>query len=384
MYPSSDIEQAIYHECGHYEWHSMFFELQELHSADLKLLEYQEADKASKPAEKDIRWVERQAIYVSYAGIFPRPVLMPMVQEYWREIANSNDNMGKKISYVIYRISQEKQKRRSLIKARLIMLGATAAKGACNYVDGSYIEPFAFNPERLSAGETFVVGRSQFTELYEKDADFRSLISTHQFIYADGHVCVNMPSFVSQTPKGVCLTARALSHLDECCLKFKKHYRTNHENYKIGELHSDQEYNERYGMIHAMKSAKIAGLTPEEVMMKNVAYLESFPRTPAKAMSQLVKDRCRTKREAAQRCCLSESAISRMCQDNSFPYDVEQITKIVVGLSLPPLLSAMLLETMGFTKTVMLRYYRYQCIIDCMFMDDLETVMETHRELFEQ
>ena len=173
VYPSSDIERAIYHECGHYEWHSMFFELQELHSADLKLLEYQEADKASKPAEKDIRWVERQAIYVSYAGIFPRPVLMPMVQEYWREIANSNDNTGKKISYVIYRISQEKQKRRSLIKARLIMLGATAAKGACNYVDGSYIEPFAFNPERLSAGETFVIGRSQFTELYEKDADFK-------------------------------------------------------------------------------------------------------------------------------------------------------------------------------------------------------------------
>ncbi len=73
-----------------------------------------------------------------------------------------------------------------------------------------------------------------------------------------------------------------------------------------------------------------------------------------------------------------------MCQDNSFPYDVEQITKLVVGLSLPPLLSDMLMETMGFTKTVMLRYYRYQCIIDCMFMDDLETVMETHRELFEQ
>ena len=300
VYPSSDIEQAIYHECGHYEWHSMFFELQKLHSADLKLLEYQEADKASKPAEKDIRWVERQAIYVSYAGIFPRPVLMPMVQEYWREIANSNDNMGKKISYVIYRISQEKQKCRSLIKARLIMLGATAAKGACNYVDGSYIEPFAFNPERLSAGETFVIGRSQFTELYEKDADFRSLISTHQFIYADGHVCVNMPSFVSQTPKGVCLTAWALSHLDECCLKFKKHYRTNHENYKIGELHSDQEYNERYGMIHAMKSAKIAGLTPEEVMMKNVAYLESFPRTPASGRKSGRKCVCRHGK-AAQR-----------------------------------------------------------------------------------
>lgn len=50
-----DMEREIYHECGHYEWHSMFFELQALHATDLRMLKYAEADKRSKPAEKDVR-----------------------------------------------------------------------------------------------------------------------------------------------------------------------------------------------------------------------------------------------------------------------------------------------------------------------------------------
>ena len=80
-----DLEREIYHECGHYEWHAMFFELQQLHAADLHLLEYTETDKASKPAEKDIRWVERQASFVGIAAMFPRPVITPLVHRYWSE-----------------------------------------------------------------------------------------------------------------------------------------------------------------------------------------------------------------------------------------------------------------------------------------------------------
>ena len=35
-----------------------------------------------------------------------------------------------------------------------------------------------------------------------------------------------------------------------------------------------------------------------------------------------------------------------------------------IGLQLPPLLSSLFLEMTRFTRTVMVRYYRYQCIID--------------------
>ena len=55
---------------------------------------------------------------------------------------------------------------------------------------------------------------------------------------------------------------------------------------------------------------------------------------------------------------------------------------LVVGLKIPPMLSSVFLDMIGFNKAVMLRYYRYQCIIDCMFMDDLEDIMKTHEDLF--
>ena len=32
----------------------------------------------------------------------------------------------------------------------------------------------------------------------------------------------------------------------------------------------------------------------------------------------------------------------------------------------------------------MVKYYRYQCIIDCMFMDDIYQIVETHHALFDQ
>ena len=287
-----DMEREIYHECGHYEWHSMFFELQELHAADLRLLKYAEADKHSKPAEKDVRWVERQASFVGIAAMFPRPVITPLVNKYWVEVANTQVNLGQKISNVIYQIASDKQKSKSLIKTRLITMGSVGAKGAYNFVDGKYIEPFAFNPDNLCSNDTFVISRSQFTALYETDADFRNLISTHQYIYADGHVCCNLPPFIRNSGNRAMLTAWALAHIDECCLRFHKSYHVSEATgYQVGELHSDADYNEVYLTIHTME---ITGMTTEDVIEKNMEYLDTFPRRPTTALKKLIADRVGT------------------------------------------------------------------------------------------
>ena len=377
-----DVERDIYHECGHYEWHSMFFELQALHAADLRLLEYAEADKSSKPAEKDIKWVERQASFVGIAAMFPRPVITPLVNRYWGEVANLQDNLGHKISSVIYRIASEKQKPKSLIKTRLITMGSVGAKGAFNFVDGKYIQPFAFNPDNLGPNDTFVISRSQFTEMYEQDSDFRDLLDTHQYIYADGHVCCNLPQFVRKGDKGAVLTAWALAHVDECCLRFHKSYHISSQNgYQVGELHSDSDYNEAYLMIHTME---ITGMTTEVLMEKNMEYLDELPKRPSKALAKLIADRVGTQKELALNSGLSPATISRMCKDDDFRYTIQEVTRLVVGLQLPPPLSALFMDTIGFTRTVMVKYYRYQCIIDCMFMDDISQIVETHQALFDQ
>lgn len=378
-----DFDREVYHECGHYEWHSMFFELQNLHSADLRLLEYGEADKASKPAIKDIHWVERQANFVSLAAMFPRPVITPMLNQYWGEVANSRVNLGQKFSTIIGRIASEKLKPKSLVKARLLTLGCTGAKGAYNYVDGAYIQPFAFNPDSLYGNETFVISRAQFTEMYEKDKDFRQLIGTYQFVYADGHVCCNHPQFVQQGDKGFTLTRWAAAHVDECCLKFHKTYRTpGAGSYQVGELHSDQEYNAEYLMIHSLEVA--GGMKLEELMERNAEYLEDFPTRPTKVLAKLIQDRVGSQSKLALNSGISQATISRMCKDDNFRYSVQQVTRLVVGLRLPPPLSGLLLESIGFTRTIMARHHRYQCIIDCMFMDDIYQIVDTHKDMFDE
>ena len=374
--------REIFHECIHYEWHTMFFTLQALHSADLRLLEYGEADRASRPAAKDVRWVERQASYGSTAAALPRPVLMPMVHQYWAEVTNQSINPGDKIAHVIYQIAQEKQVSKGLIRTRLIWLGSPAAKGAFNYVNGRYIANFAFDRESVSSGDTFVISRTQFLDLYEQKEDFRELIDKKRYVYADGHVCLNTPSIVRQENKrGAVLTEWARGHVDVCCLKFHREYKSVIGSYGVGELHSDQAYQDSYTLICSLDLDE--NLSEEALDEKNAEYLETFPRRPSAALVQLIHDRCGTQKELSLRSGISEATISRMCSDDSFRYDIRQITRIVISLHMPPLLSAAFMELTGFGTAVMTRYLRYQCIIACMFMDELDDVINSNRKLLE-
>ena len=104
---------------------------------------------------------------------------------------------------------------------------------------------------------------------------------------------------------------------------------------------------------------------------------------PSAALVQLIHDRCGTQKELSLRSGISEATISRMCSDDNFRYDIRQITRIVISLHMPPLLSAAFMEQTGFGTAVMTRYLRYQCIIACMFMDELDDVINSNRKLFE-
>ncbi len=370
---------ALYHECAHYEFHTMFLTLQQLHRADLRLLDYKEADKASRGAARDVRWVERQADYFAYAAMLPRGMLVPLMRLYWEETAGRDMNTGDRVDRVICRIARELQRPRSIIRTRMILMGSAAAKGACNYVDGSYIRPFAFSGEHLKAGETFVIDRGSFTRLYGEDETFRSLIRTRGFLYLEGHVCLDHPFCVERTGEGIRLTEWARAHVDECCLKFRREYSLAPAAAPVGVLCSVQGFNDRYVPVDPDVTE---GMSREETLAQDAAYLASLPRTPAQALSKVIADRCGTQREAAFRCGLSESMVSRMCSDNTFRYDIRQITRLAVGLSMPPPLSGLFMEMTGFPRMMMVNYYRYECIIQYLYMEDMETVEESHREMF--
>ena len=138
---------------------------------------------------------------------------------------------------------------RTTLRRRLIHLGHPAARGAVNYVDGKYITPFAFSEDHSADGRaTLVIGRKALADLYHRSGEFRQLMSRGDFVYADGHVCVNDPQFIRPTEEGACLTPWANAHADACCLRFQKVWLQENEEsvWLFGTLNSSEDYIREY------------------------------------------------------------------------------------------------------------------------------------------
>ena len=110
-------------------------------------------------------------------------------------------------------------------------------------------------------------------------------------------------------------------------------------------MHSDQAYQDSYTLICSLDLDE--NLSEEALDEKNAEYLETFPRRPSAALVQLIHDRCGTQKELSLRSGISEATISRMCSDDNFRYDIRQITRIVISLHMPPLLSAAFMALSG-------------------------------------
>lgn len=71
--------------------------------------------------------------------------------------------------------------------------------------------------------------------------DFRDAIDTCDFVYVEGHVCINNEKYIYSSDRGVGLTSYALSHMDECCLVFDKGY-SYESKYQVNKFYTQMMY----------------------------------------------------------------------------------------------------------------------------------------------
>lgn len=90
------------------------------------------------------------------------------------------------------------------------------------------------------------------------------------------------------------LTEWARGHVDVCCLKFHREYKSVIGSYGVGELHSDQAYQDSYTLICSLDLDE--NLSEEALDEKNAEYLETFPRRPSAALVQLIHDAAERRR----------------------------------------------------------------------------------------
>ena len=350
----------VYHECFHYVEHKLFFQLQRLHNNDVSKLAKWKPVKVEAGQRSPVEWIEWQARYGGRCLQVPRSLLKTRVNE---ELQTSGGqcHMGYKLQFVGRKLAKEFGVYNYQIRNRMIQTGFWAAKGALNFVDDDYIEPFAFSPGECRGSHTFVISPKEMLDEYVRNEEFRKIIDTGRYIYADGHIVINDPEFVVQRGDKLKLTEWANAHVDKCCLRFvRTYYRDKQTHYVYGQLNSDEEYNGRSLTMSASEKAPHL----YEQAMQTSKTLMSLPGTFHETFAKLMDLKDLTVEQLAEETMLSERSITRYRTEERFDYSIDTVAVLCIGMRLDPLLSLDLIRKAG----IMLRNTPEDLMINAVLM----------------
>ena len=375
----------ILHECIHYEWHLLFYRLQKLMSTNPLEIRYRTVrNSIGRPASDPLRFMEHQARSGSIALLLPQNLIRGKA---WRLFQQAStypsvegyiNHPGFRWDRVIRRLADEYGAPRTTLRRRLVQLGHPAARGAVNYVDGRYITPFAFTEEHSSRGQaTLVISRKALTDLYHRSSEFRQLMGRGDFVYADGHVCMNDPQFLHPTKEGARLTPWANAHADACCLWFEKVWlRENEESvWLFGTLNSNEDYVREYDRFLDRRLS----LTARERLARRNRLMQSMPNDFPDALVYLMENRDGGKvtlEELAALAHVSSKTVSRYRGGMRSGYNPDVVVALCIALHLPPWLSRLMLDKAGFSIKSYGPRGHYGEILDCCFMDTIPEVQE--------
>lgn len=196
----------ILHECVHYHEHYLFFRLQKMHHNDALRMTTEEIELPENEEKivNPVYWMEKQANRGAYGLMMPEKFMRELMAGKCCELSGYAHE-GEKYEKIGLAIAEELELPHFRVRARMIQLGHIHAKGALNYIDKNRIQPYSFDTDALRLEEhTFNIDRFTAGALYEKNADFRNVLDSGKYIYADGHIARNELRFVERMPWGIC------------------------------------------------------------------------------------------------------------------------------------------------------------------------------------
>lgn len=363
----------VFHECVHYDLHYMFYRLQEMHINDLRKLKKTTATpQVEKRTKSSIYFIEKQAFWGSFALMMPLPVMIPLVNGLIEKYKPYSRHAGDLFARIIHTIHERRGHAKFRIRARLIQMGHIAAKGALNYVDGHYIEPFAFQRSNGDGCYTFVIDRKEIAREYRENKEFREQIRTGEYVYADGHICINSPDYVYQTSQGLRLTRWALAHVDECCLRFRSFYdETELAEYVFGRLACDEDYNKHY-LNYVDSEGK---LSRAKAYKQIPIFLKNLPSGFFPALDFLKTEKKYSWETVEELSHVSKRKLERERKKKKWSLTRDEVIALCIGLSMPPWLSKEMLkrahvalDDQDDTDCI------YSLILELHFMDTIDEV----------
>ena len=364
----------LFHECFHYEWHYCFNKLMELHQRDIKQLsgKHMLIDTHNKKKRSPLAWTEWQARRGAFCLLLPKSIISKKIHEGLNKYKESDWHMGKKLEVILSQIGEEFQMCKGHMRGRATQIGYIEAKGALNYVDRGYIEPFAFDPENGGGNYTFVLDSNELFEVYQKSKKLQKQLFEQAFIYVDGHICKNNPAFVEKTRTSFKLTKWANWHVDQCCLRFIQIYDDNEEEYTVGTLNCDDGY-DRYYLGY------IDGADEEEQAKQFEKIKDRIARMPSsfnKALVFLMKEYNCTEEALSEFSTLSVRLIAKLRNEERSYYPLDYLVALCVGMKLEPPVSEALMLRAGYDLRLMPQNFIYQFILSCKYTNTIDEIQK--------
>ena len=332
----------IFHECFHYEYHYLFYRLQEMGNNDTRQLKTKEIVISTNEQIQDpIYFMEKQANRGAYGLMLPATATRAMIERRRSHISGCC-HAGQIYQIVGQYLSNELRLPHFRIRARMIQLGYLEAKGALNYADKKMIDPFAFSLAAYKEEKyTFVIDSQTAINLAYHDSAFREVMSCGKYIYADGHIVLNNPRCVYMAKDELKLTPWANAHVDECCLRFVRyHIQNSIGKYVFGHLNYDVDYIVRTQFY-------LEDLIDEEHLDELDAKSEfsrRFPRKFHEAVELLLRKNDLSIPKMAEMLNMDRRTLERWLHDSSKYRNEDFLTMICLALQLPDWISRLLFK----------------------------------------
>lgn len=364
---------GIFHECYHYEEHYLFYRLQKMGSNDPRKVAVREiiVDANNDPNDYHdaIYFMEKQANRGAYGLMLPTTSTRELIERRSSDVGPCR-HAGARYEAVGKKMGMELMLPHFRIRARMIQLGYIQAKGALNYVERELIEPFAFDTDAWREEQhTFVIDRGTMSLLCKNNDQFRAVMESGKYVYADGHVVRNDARFVREDDEGAAaedywadrgfsggfddcvgsggrdkkllLTDWANAHVDDCCLRFVRVYvQQNVGRYVFGRMYYDADYikQTQFYLNDLINSEQI-----DELEAKTM-YIQSFPKTFKGAIELLKKQNKVNNPMLAEYLNMDDSTFARSLSDPRCYMNADYLTLLCLYFKLPDWLSRLVFK----------------------------------------
>lgn len=348
------LSNTIIHECVHWKWHRLFFEMKKLLTKDPVSMPYKESGYSNKSRSKaaEIDWIEWQANELAPKILMPASMTKKYIKDKFaalRRTTHENVRDAEIFQQTIASTAAFFNVSRSSAKLRAAELGFEQANGVFVYVDGKYIKPFSFDKNALGKNETFVIDSVSEAKLVIDSPVLYALFLANKIVFVNNMLCINTEKYIQYDKDGFpSMTRYALDHADECCLVFKRERKYN------------RTYDDSYGNLGFLcreisasffveanndittKVCELNDIQKNELKKaangaaEIVKVIKDLPGSFVKTLDFHIKRKGLTALELSQRSQLSTQSISNIRNGKVKEVKLQTLMKLFIGLNLAP------------------------------------------------